>query len=53
MTGLVYVIALSGVKFGINFTSCRENGNFAILATTSGNFTPASAIIIASLVKSK
>ena len=24
---LVYVIAREGVKFGINFTSCSENGN--------------------------
>ena len=24
---LVYVIAQEGVKFGINFTSCSENGN--------------------------
>ena len=23
----VYVIAQAGMKFGINFTSCRENGN--------------------------
>ena len=23
----VYVIAREGVKFGINFTSCSENGN--------------------------
>ena len=25
----VYVIARAGMKFGINFTSCSENGNFA------------------------
>ena len=40
------VIAQEGVKFGINFTSCSENGNeiergtaecyFAVIATTSG-----------------
>ena len=24
---IVYVIAQEGVKFGINFTSCSENGN--------------------------
>ena len=24
------------MKFGINFTSCTGNGNFAIIATTSG-----------------
>ena len=28
----VYVIAQTGVKFGINFTSCNENSNFVILA---------------------
>ena len=42
----VYVIAREGVKFGINFTSCSDNGNeialgtaecyFAVIATTSG-----------------
>ena len=41
---LVYVIAREGVNFGINFTSCSENGNeiargtaecyFAVIATT-------------------
>ena len=41
----VYVIAWEGVKFGINFTSCSENGNeiargvaecyFAVIPTTS------------------
>ena len=33
---LVYVIARAGVKFGINFTSCSENSNFSVIATTSG-----------------
>ena len=43
---VVYVVAWEGVKFGINFTSCSENGNeiargaaecyFAVIATTSG-----------------
>ena len=43
---LVYVIEREGVKLGINFTSCSENGNeiargtaecyFAVIATTSG-----------------
>ena len=43
---VVYVVAWEGVKFGINFTSCIENGNeiargtaecyFAVIATTSG-----------------
>ena len=32
----VYVIVRAGVKFRINFMSCRENGNFAVLATMSG-----------------
>ena len=32
--GFVYVITRVGGKFVINFTSCGENGNFAILATT-------------------
>ena len=42
----VYIIARAGVKIGINFTSCGENGNefargvaecnFAISVTTSG-----------------
>ena len=45
-TVYVYVIAWEGVKFGINFMSCSENGNeiargaaecyFAVIATTSG-----------------
>ena len=40
----VYVVARAGVKFGINFTSCSENGNeisqgaakcnFAVIATS-------------------
>ena len=29
------VIPWAGVKFGINFMSCSENGNFAVLTTTS------------------
>ena len=43
---VVYVVAWEGVKFGINFTSCSEDGNeiargaaewyFAVIATTSG-----------------
>ena len=42
----VYIIAREGVKFGINFTSCSENGNeiargaaecyFVVIAKTSG-----------------
>ena len=27
--------SMEGVKFGINFTSCSENGYFAIIATMS------------------
>ena len=43
---VVYVVAWEGVKFGINFMSCSENGNeiargaaecyFAVIATMSG-----------------
>ena len=33
----VYVIARAGRKFGINFTSYSENGNFAIMAKISQN----------------
>ena len=43
---LVYVIALEGVKFGVNFMRCSENSNeivrgateccFAVIAATSG-----------------
>ena len=32
---IAYVIARAGVKFGINFTSCNENGNFAVVARTA------------------
>ena len=38
------LIARAGVKFGINCTRCSENGNFAVIATSGINFTPASAI---------
>ena len=31
-----YVLELAGCKFGINFSSCSENDNFAGIATTSG-----------------
>ena len=54
----VYVLAREGVKFGINFTSCSENGNEIARSTAeyyfchhcynkwnlSQNFTPACAI---------
>ena len=52
----VYVIARAGVKFEINFTSCRENGseiaqgiaecNFAVLATTSGIYPKISLLLV-------
>ena len=42
----VYVIARAGVKFGINFTSCSENGNFVC------SFLPV-LLLIASFVKVK
>ena len=32
----VYVRAQEEVKFEINFTSCRENINFAVITTMSG-----------------
>ena len=58
--GYVYVIALEGVKSGINFTSCSENGNqiargaaecyFAVIATTSGIY-PKISLLIASFFK--
>ena len=48
------------MKFGINFTSCSENGNFAVIATTSGNYPKISLLLalsqintIASFVKVK
>ena len=44
--GTIFLVAQEGVKFGINFTSCSENGNeiargaaecyFAVITTTSG-----------------
>ena len=54
----VYVVARAGVKFRVNFTSCRENGseiargaaeyNFAILATTSRIYPKCSLLIVLS-----
>ena len=56
----VYVIARVGVKFGINFTSYRENGseitrgaaecNFTILATTSGIYPKISLQLVLSQI---
>ena len=39
----------AGVKFGINFTSCRENGNFAILAM-SGIYPKISLLLVLSQI---
>ena len=47
---LVCVIAQAGVKFGINFTSCSENGNFAIIATTSGIYPKISLLPVLSQI---
>ena len=43
--GTIFLVALEGAKFGINFTSCSESGNeiargaaecyFAVIARTS------------------
>ena len=47
---LVYVIAREGVKFGINFTSCSENSNFAVIATTSGIYPKISLLPVLSQI---
>ena len=57
---LVYAIAWEGVKFGINFTSCSENGNeiargaveyyFAVIATTSGIYPKISLLPVLSQI---
>ena len=57
---LVYVTAREGVKFGINFTSCSENGNeiargaaecyFAIFATMSGIYSKISLLPVLSQI---
>ena len=54
-SGFVYVIAREGVKFGINFTSCSENGNetegyFAVIATTSGIYPKISLLPVLSQI---
>ena len=48
------------MKFGLNFTSCSENGYYAVIATTSGIYPKVSLLpvlssinTIASLVKVK
>ena len=56
----VYVIAWEGVKFGINFTSCSENGNeiargatecyFAVIATTRGIYPKISLLPVLSQI---
>ena len=57
---LCNVIAWEGVKFGINFTSCSENGNkiargiaecyFAVIATTSGIYPKISLLPVLSQI---
>ena len=56
----VFVIAREGVNFGINFTSCSENGNeiargvakcyFAVIATTSGIYPKISLLLVLSQI---
>ena len=58
-----YVIAREGVKFGINFTSCSENGNeiaqgaaecyFAVIASTSGIYPKISLLTMLSQINTK
>ena len=38
------------MKFGINFTNCRENGNFGVLATTSGIYHKISLLLVLSQI---
>ena len=40
------------MKFGINFTSCSENGNFAIIATMSGIYPKFSLLLVLSQINS-
>ena len=57
---IIYVIAREGVKFGINFMSCSENGNeiargaaecyFAVIATTSGIYLKISLLPVLSQI---
>ena len=46
---LVYIIVWAGMKFEINFTSCSENSNFAII-TTSGFYPIISLMPVLSLI---
>ena len=56
----VYVIAQEGVKFGIHFTSCSEDGNetargaaefyFAVIAKTSGIYPKISLLPVLSQI---
>ena len=46
----VYVIARARMKFGINFTSCSENGNFSIIATMSGIYPKLSLLPVLSQI---
>ena len=46
----MYVIAKEGVKFGINFMSCSENGEFAVIATMSGIYTKISLLPVLSQI---
>ena len=56
----VYVIAREGVKFGLNFMSCSENGNeiargaaecyFAVIAMTSGIYPKVSLLPVLSQI---
>ena len=43
-------IKRAGVKFGINFASCSENGNFAIIAITSGIYPKISLLPVLSQI---
>ena len=46
----VYVIAWERMKFGIHFTSCSENGNFFIIATTIGIYPKLSLLPVLSQI---
>ena len=43
-------IAWAGVKIGINFTSCSENGNFVVIATISGLYPKISLLPVLSQI---
>ena len=46
----MYVISRAGMKFGINFASCSEKGNFAVIATTSGIYPKISLLPVLSQI---